>query len=147
LIPDLGPGAVALDTAVFIYFIEEEPRFLPFVLPLFAEADEGKRELVTSALTLLEVLVVPYRAGNRQLAERYEQLLTRSRGIRMVELTRDQLRAAAQLRAATGAKTPDALHLVSALGAGCKTFVTNDRRLPSVPDLRVIQLSSYVDSQ
>jgi predicted nucleic acid-binding protein len=65
----------------------------------------------------------------------------------MVELTRDQLRAAAQLRAATGAKTPDALHVVSALGAGCKTFVTNDRRVPMVPGLRVIQLSSYIDSQ
>jgi predicted nucleic acid-binding protein len=115
-------------------------------LPLFEEADDGKRELVTSALTLLEVLVVPYRAGNTQLAERYELLLTRSRGIRMTELSRDQLRAAAQLRAATGVKTPDALHLVSALTTGCKTFLTNDRRLPRVPGLRVIQLSSYVAS-
>jgi plasmid stability protein len=59
------------------------------------ELDEGKRELVTSALTLLEVLVVPYRVGNTPLAERYELLLTRSRGIRMTELSRDQLRAAA----------------------------------------------------
>ncbi len=142
LIADLGPGSVAVDTAVFIYFIEEDPRFLPHILPLFAEADQGRRELVTSALTLLEVLVVPYRAENRRLAERYEQLLTRSRGIRMVDLTRDQLRAAAELRAATGVRTPDALHLVAALGAGCKTFLTNDRRLPAVPGLRVIQLSS-----
>jgi predicted nucleic acid-binding protein len=147
LIADLGAGAAAIDTSVFIYFIEEEPRFLPHILPVFAEADQGKRELVTSALTLLEVLVVPYRAVNRQLAERYEALLTRSEGVRMIELTRDQLRAAAQLRAATGAKTPDALHLVSALGAGCKTFLTNDRRLPTVPGLRVIQLSSYLDPQ
>ena len=146
LISDLGPGPVAIDTAIFIYFIEEEPRFLPHILPLFVEADEGKRELVTSALTLLEVLVVPYRTGNPQLAERYELLLTGSRGIRMVELTHDQLRAAAQFRAATGANTPDALQLVSALGAGCRTFVTNDRRLPRVPALRVIQLSSYVES-
>jgi predicted nucleic acid-binding protein len=145
LIADLGPGNVAIDTSIFIYFIEEEPRFLPLILPLFAEADEGKRELVTSALTLLEVLVVPYRAGNRHLAERYELLLTRSRGIRMVDLTRDQLRAAAHVRATTGAKTPDALQLASALGAGCRTFVTNDRRLPRVPGLRVIQLSSYVE--
>ena len=146
LISDLGPGPVAIDTAIFIYFIEEEPRFLPHILPLFVEADEGKRELVTSALTLLEVLVVPYRTGNPQLAERYELLLTGSRGIRMVELTHDQLRAAAQLRAATRAKTPDALQLVSALGAGCRTVLTNDRRLPRVPALRVIQLSSYVES-
>lgn len=147
LIADLGQGPVAVDTAIFVYLIEEEPRFLPHVLSLFAEADEGRRELVTSALTLLEVLVVPYRTGNRQLAARYEDLLTRSRGIRLVDLTRDQLRAAAHLRAATGVKTPDALHLVSALGAGCTTFVTNDRRLPAVPGLRVIQLSSYVGPQ
>jgi predicted nucleic acid-binding protein len=80
LIAELGAGSVAVDTAVFIYFIEEHPRFLPVILPLFTQADQGKRELITSALTLLEVLVVPYRAGNRRLADRYEALLTRSRG-------------------------------------------------------------------
>jgi predicted nucleic acid-binding protein len=144
LIEDLGRGPVGLDTAIFIYLIEEHPQFLPHILPLFEEADAGKRELVTSALTLLEVLVVPYRRRNVALAERYEVLLTTSRGVRMMDLTRDQLRSAAQLRAATGAKVPDALQLVSALGAGCRTFLTNDRRFPQVPDLRVIQLSSYI---
>jgi predicted nucleic acid-binding protein len=147
LIADLGPGAIAVDTAIFIYFIEEDPRFVPLVLPVFEEADAGKRELVTSAVTLLEVLVVPYRAGNVRLAERYELLLTRSRGVRMTDVTRDQLRGAAQLRAATGVKTPDALQLVSALGAGCRTFLTNDRAFPPIPGLRVIQLSSYVGSE
>ena len=142
MIADLGQVAVAIDTAIFIYFIEEHPRFLPLVLPLFEEADRGKRELVTSAVTLLEVLVVPYRAGDVRLAERYELLLTRSRGIRMIDITRDQLRAAAQLRAATGVKTPDALQLVCAIGTGCKTFLTNDRKFPPIPGLRVIQLSS-----
>lgn len=146
LTADLAPGRVAVDTAVFIYFIEEEPRFLPQILPLFREADQGKRELVTSALTPLEVLVVPYRAGDWHLAQQYEALLTRSRGIRMVELTREQLRAAARLRATTAVKTPDALQIAAAVGTGCKTLVTNDRRLPPVRGLRVIQLSSYVGS-
>jgi predicted nucleic acid-binding protein len=144
LIAELGVGSVAVDTAIFIYFIEENPRFLSEIVPLFKEADQGKRELITSALTLLEVLVVPYRAGNRFLAEQYEALLTRSRGIRLVELSRDQLRAAAQLRAATRVKTPDALQLVAAIGAGCTTFLTNDRRLPLVPGLRILELGSYV---
>jgi predicted nucleic acid-binding protein len=143
LIADLGQGAVAVDTAVFIYFIEEEPQFLPVIEPLFKEADQGKRELVTSALTLLEVLVVPYRAGNRPLADRYEAVLTRSRGIQVVDITRDQLRAAAQLRAVTGIKTPDALQLVAAITTGCATFLTNDR-LPAIPGLRVMQLATYV---
>ena len=144
LMADLGPGSVALDTAVFIYFIEEDPRFLPLIDPLFREADEGARELVTSALTLLEVLVVPLRVRNRAVADRYEELLTRSRGIRLVALTQDQLRAAAQLRATTSIKTPDALQLVAAIGAGCQTFLTNDRRLPLVPGLEIRQLSAYL---
>ena len=80
---DLGRGPVALDTVVFIYVIEEHPRFLPLVEPVFAAVDNGHWEAVTSALTLLETLVVPYRAGNASLADRYEGLLTRSRGIRL----------------------------------------------------------------
>jgi hypothetical protein len=64
-----GAAVVGIDTAAVIYFIEEHPKFLPMIQPLFREADQGKRQLVTSAVTLLEVLVVPYRAGNRALAD------------------------------------------------------------------------------
>src|ERR1700676_526144 len=78
LMADLGSGPVGVDTAIFIYFIEEHPRFLPLVEPLFREVNEGRKELVTSALTLLEVLVVPSRSGDHWLAERYESLLTHS---------------------------------------------------------------------
>lgn len=138
----LSAGPIAIDSAIVIYFIEEHPVFLPMILPLFREADQGKRLLVTSAITLLEVLVVPYRAGDRVLADRYEALLTRSRGIQLVDATRDQLRAAAQLRAATGTRTPDALQLVAALGVGCSAFVTNDRRVPAIPGLRIVQLEA-----
>ncbi len=143
LIAELDRGPIGVDTAIFIYFIEENRRFLPIIEPFFRSADAGELELITSALTLLEVLVVPYRAGHRILADRYEALLTRSRGIRLVDLKRGQLRAAAQLRAATGAKTPDALQLAAALGAGCTAFLTSDRPLPSIPGLRILQLESY----
>jgi predicted nucleic acid-binding protein len=144
LMADLGRGPAGVDTVVFIYFIEEHPQFLPLLEPLFREVDDGRRELVTSALTLLEVLVVPYRSGDYLLAGRYGALLTQSRGVRVAEISRSQLRAAAQLRATTGVKTPDSLRLVAALAAGCSTFLTNDRDLPGIPGLRVLQLSSYV---
>jgi uncharacterized protein len=66
--------------------------------------------------------------------------------LRIVDLGREQLRAAAQLRAVTGVKTPDALQLVAALTVGCTAFLTNDRRLPEIPGLRVLQLASYADA-
>ena len=106
---------------------------------------EGGREVVTSSLTLLEVLVIPFRAGNLALAERYEAYLSRSQRVRLVDIGRAQLRMAAQLRALhPSVRTPDALQLAAALSAGCRTFVTNDRDLPAVPGLEVLQLRSYL---
>lgn len=140
LIQALGSGRIAVDTAPFIYYIEEHPKYLGILQPLFLEAATGARELVTSALTLLEVLAVPFRAGDATLAERYELLLTRSRGLKLVDIDTDQLRAAAQLRARYSLRTPDALQLTAALAQRCSAFVTNDRRIPSLGGLDVIQL-------
>lgn len=143
LIDDIGAGPIGIDTAIFIYFIEEDSRYISTIAPLFEAADAGGIEIVTSALTLLEVLVVPYRAGNVELAEHYEAVLSRGRGIRMIDLGRDHLRRAARLRASTGVATPDALQMAAALAMQCSAFITNDRRLPAVPNLKVLQLSTY----
>jgi len=127
LVEELGSGPVGVDTAALIYFIEGDPAFLPLVEPVFRAIDAGQLQAVTSAITLLEVLVVPYRAGNLTLAEQYEALLTRSRGLSLVDADRAQLRAAAQLRAIYRIRTPDALQLAAALSRECTTFVTNGR--------------------
>lgn len=144
LMEDIGVGPVGLDTAVFIYFIEEHVQFLPLIEPVFAAIDAGQLEGITSGLTLLETLVAPYRAGNGSLAERYEALLTRSRGIRLVDIHLPLLRTAAQLRAALRVRTPDALQLAAALAAHCAAYLTNDRDLPQVPGLRILQLRNYL---
>ena len=136
----LGEGPIALDTVIFIYWIEENPAYLSQVEPLFRAVDRGEIEVVTSAITLLEVLVVPYRAGKVALAERYEQLLTRASHLRLVDIDRQQLRAAAQLRAVHGVRTPDALQLAAGLATRATTLLTNDRRLPGIPGLEVLQL-------
>lgn len=137
---DLGPGPTALDTALFIYYIEANRTFLPLVAPIFEDVAAGRREVVTSTLTLLEVLVVPCRAGTLDLASRYEANLSRSRGGRFVDIDRSQLRAAAQLRALhPSLPTPDALQLAAALSAGCSAFVTSDRDLPAMPGLDVLK--------
>lgn len=144
MIDALGAGPVALDTAIFIYFIEEHPTYLPLVEPLFQAVDAGERRATTSALTLLETLMVPYREGNRALAERYQAQLTRGRNLELVPLDVHLLRTAAKLRALAAVRTPDALQLAAAMRAGCTDFVTNDRRLPEIPDLTILQLSAFL---
>lgn len=140
LMASLPEGPIAVDTAIFIYFIERHAVYTDLVRPLFHAADAGERVLVTSGITLLEVLVRPYRLGDTALAERYEALLSRSRGLTLVDLSRSVLRAAAQLRAVHGIATPDALQVAAALSMRCGAFLTNDRRLPELPGMRVVQL-------
>ena len=143
LMDDIGAGPVALDTAVFIYFIEEHPRYLPIIEPLFDAVADGRLTVITSEVTLLEVLVIPFRNKDNSLASVYESLLTRSRGLQMAPLSRALLRSAARLRAVTRMKTPDALQLATALSHTCTSLVTNDRRFPSVSNLPIIQLNTY----
>jgi predicted nucleic acid-binding protein len=140
----VGAGPVGIDTAVFIYFLEEHPAFLSVIQPLFAAAARGEVALVTSAVTLLEVLVVPYRAGNATLARRYETLLTESRELRLVDVDRAQSRAAARLRALYRLRTPDALQIAAALTFRCTAFVTNDRDFPDVTGLAIVRLSQLI---
>lgn len=144
LLSDLGEGPVALDTSIFVYFMEEHPVYLPLVDPLFEAIDAGQLEAVTSGLTLLEVLVIPFRFANATLIEQYETLLTRSEGLRLIDLDRDFLRSVAQIRAVTRAKTPDAIQLAAAVAAGCRVFLTNDNRIPSLPGLRRLLLEDYL---
>jgi predicted nucleic acid-binding protein len=92
----------------------------------------------------MEVLVIPYRSGNSALADRYESLLTSSRGLRFVDVDRRILKAAAQVRARFKLKPPDAIQVAAALMGDCKSFLTNDRRIPTVPGFKILQLKNYL---
>jgi predicted nucleic acid-binding protein len=74
LLSEVGLGPVAIDTAPFIYFIEEHEVYFPLVAPLFEAISAGRLRAVTSSLTLLETLVVPLRTGAHTIADRYERL-------------------------------------------------------------------------
>jgi len=55
---------------VLIYFIEEHPRFLPIVAPVFSAVASARLTAITSGLTPIETPVIPYRSGNAGLAAR-----------------------------------------------------------------------------
>jgi hypothetical protein len=53
---------VGLDTAPLIYFIEQNEAYLKLVRPFFQAMSQGEFQVVTSVLTLTEVLVHPLRS-------------------------------------------------------------------------------------
>ncbi len=138
---DALPGAVvALDTATFIYYAEEHPRYVSLVEPLFDALDHGRLHAVASTVALLEVLVVPLRNGDTDLAQAYRDILLGSEALTLIPVLPEIAEQAAQLRAQYQVRTPDALHLATALHAGATHFITNDDRLPAVSGIHIVLL-------
>ena len=135
---------VAVDTGPFIYWMEDHQQFAELVAPVFAGAEKNDVQLVTSTLTLMEVLVLPLRLGRTTLAKQYVTTLRRASGLELVGIGLRVAQVAAMLRARHGVATPDAIHLATAVVAECKYFLTNDRRMPEIPGLRVLQLTDYL---
>jgi predicted nucleic acid-binding protein len=92
----------------------------------------------------LETLVVPFRAGDTALADRYERLLRHSHGLALVDIDSALLRSAARLRAGYGIKTPDSIQLTAAFSKACSAFLTHDRPLSRVRGIKILQIGRYV---
>lgn len=131
---------VALDTAPLIYYLEEHPTYIARIDPSFDALERGGIQVVTSAVTMVEVLVVPYRNADARLARHYRDLLLNTSGLSTIPLSTQIAEEAARLRASHNLRTPDAIQLATALSAGAAALVTNDTRLPNLPQLSMLVL-------
>ena len=108
-INDLQGKTVGLDTAPLIYFIEENPAYIEPVRLFFEAMDKGNFTVVTSTVTLLEVLVHPLRSNNKELAAEYRDIMLNSK-LMTLEVSNSIAEQAALLRATHNIRTPDAIH-------------------------------------
>ena len=88
---------VGLDSAPLIYFIEENPTYLDTTDAFFEAMMHGEFKVVTSVVTLPEVLVYPLPQGNITLAQQYRDILFNSEGLTTIQVSEDIAEVAAQL--------------------------------------------------
>jgi predicted nucleic acid-binding protein len=116
--------------------VEKHPTFAPLLRPLWLSVARGDHEVVSSELTLLEVLVGPMRKGDSALEMDYENFFV-CPGIRLLPITPPILRAGARLRATLSSlRSPDAIHAATASSCASMLVLTNDvafRRIPGLP--------------
>lgn len=139
-VADLPDGSVVyLDTAPLIYVIEDHPRFARLALPVLQAVDAGRVSGLASVLTLTEVLVKPLEQGRADLVRRYRRILGGSLDLRAV--TAEVAEEAARIRATGRVRLADAVHLATARLAEVDIFLTNDERLKSFREVRVVTLT------
>jgi uncharacterized protein len=137
-------GSVYLDANGFIYSIERIDPYRSVLDTLWQTVSTRQITVVTSELTLLEVLVKPLKVGDVTTATLFRTVLQHTPEVQMLPITQPILEEAAKLRATLGLRTPDAIHMARALLHGCALMVTNDSALRRVPDLPVTVLNELV---
>ena len=124
----LGLSRIFWDTNIFIYLMEGSGGNHDLARKLLDRMFARRDELITSTMTLGELLVKPLEANRLDLAQRYESLLG-SRGVCVVNFDRNAARIYARLRLDRSIRPPDAIQLSCAAAAATNLFVTNDARL------------------
>src|SRR4051812_6190197 len=136
-------GSVYFDANTIIYSVERHADYWPLLEPVWQAAKGNALEIVSSDLTLLEVLVAPLKSGDAALVAAYEQLFQQPQ-TRLIPISQSILRDAARLRATTNLKTPDAVHASTAQSTGCVLFITNDVSFRNVPSLPTVVLNALL---
>ena len=138
-----GKRCVCLDTVVLIYFVEQNPRYLSVVDPLFAHLVNANLHAISSYLTLLEVMVQPLRNGNHGIAIQYRNILLNNDNLRLFPLEQTIAERAADIRARFRFRTPDCIQLATAVREQADVFVTNDSQLKRFRDVEVLVLDDF----
>ena len=136
----LGISNLGIDTSPFIYFIENNPNYLNKVLPFFISASKSELTIITSTITLLEVLVVPYRDNRQDLIVQYRDILENSDNIHIISVNNEISILSAQLRAKYNLKTPDSIQVATAINSKCSAFLTNDTKLKIISEINILLL-------
>ena len=132
----MGRTMIYTDSNVVIRLIEGDATTRA---PLEAKLQQFRgtgRFLLASRLARLECRVKPLRAGDFALLSLYESFFS-SAELELLELTEAIVEKATELRASLNLKTPDALHLASAILAGATAFLTGDRALSRCAEIPV----------
>lgn len=137
-------GVVYVDAGVVALHLAGDPRYLPLTRTVLGGLREGEFTGLTSAITLYQLLVEPYRSGHEALAQRIEMLVAAIPGLEVLPITATIARQAAQVKAQIGGSLPRAIQIATALAGNSEIYVTQRSALRRIAGLGVAQLDAYL---
>lgn len=131
-------SVVFWDTNLFIYLWQDFGKLSGQVLALRSRMLTRGDELLTSAMTLGEILVKPIQSGDAKAVAYYQNLIATTATV--IPFAEKAAIVYARLRADRWLRAPDTIQLACAAAAGTDLFITNDARLHSmqIPGIQFI---------
>lgn len=128
---------VYLDASTIIYSIEAASPFREEVLDRIAKArGSAPGAILTSRLSRLECRTKPLRDGNKNVLSAYDTYLTGGM-IELIDINSAIIEKATDLRARYRLKTPDAIHVATAIEERADLLLTGDSDLSRCTEITV----------
>jgi predicted nucleic acid-binding protein len=118
---------IFFDTNLFIYMFEGLEPFRSQALEIRKRMIDRGDQIVTSAMTLGEILVKPTRLGQASLIDEYDRAVRST--ARVISFDPSAAWRYASLRATHTLRNADAIQLACASHFGVDLFITNDKDL------------------
>jgi uncharacterized protein len=127
----MGMSRIFWDSNLFIYLFEDYGGLSSVTKKLRESMLRRGDQLLTSTLTVGEILVKPLEKGDSARCQKYEEVLSKTALLVPFDLKAARRYASIRSDRAAAIKGPDAIQLACAGEAGVDLFVTNDHRLQS----------------
>jgi len=126
------------DTSLFIYLFAGSGKFSTQVVALRNRMLARNDQLLTSAITLGEILVKPLQNHDAKAVAYYQKLIATTAVV--ISFEENAALAYARLRADRSLRTADTIQLACAASVGVDLFITNDAKLHSkqIPGIQFI---------
>lgn len=136
---------IGLDSMCFIYHFAGHPEYLPLTEIMFGLIEKADILAVSSVISVIETLVAPEKQGRQLVVYEYEKSFRTLPNLTVVPIDWPQAKLAAKLRAIyAGLRTPDAIQIAACILAGAEAFLTNDKRLKQVNEIKTFILEDYL---
>ncbi len=137
---------VGLDSSILIYHLEDLEPYANLTENIFARVAEGSLSAVLSTVSVTELLVQPFTAGQKDRIAAFERFLFSLPNTELKSPDYPIAKEAARLRSKYRIRTPDALLIATSMNEKADAFITNDASLRALraEGVTVLVLADFV---
>jgi len=132
---------VALDTSIFIYHLEDHPKFGSLAEIIFELAEKNRLKIISSIISPIEILTGYEKAKDFNARSNFIQMMNLFPNIEIYNLASNLVDQIVNLRVKYNLKTPDAIELATAIENKAEVFITNDKKLKKIKEIKIICFS------
>ncbi len=128
---------IGIDSLIFIYLWEINREFFKDAKQILMRIENNQALGVFARIGIIELLTGSKKRGRFSEAAEYKEKISNFPNLLIRDLSPNIIDIASDLRAKYSLRTPDAIHIATAIDAGAVKFITNDKSLKKVREIKI----------